>query len=362
MIIKKIIDLYRNHTLSVTIICILLSACTVSTVPYKTETLQSEKKIASLEDIKINGLKHSILIRGKNIDNPILLYVHSLGIPSMCFAFDEYTNDTIKENKFTVVHYDQRGFGKTYRHGHHGKKNINIDTYVEDAEELVKYLLKRFNKQKLYLMGESWGSVIGSKLVLQHPEWFYAYIAVPQVSNVKEYLSEAYKFALQHSVADSNVKAINELKKVGTPASDLSKTKLNKAIATTGKWMDYYNLKRYNGNDMTGYFFGCLWNSPEYNMFDFISTLKGLQKTSPKINAELIKIDLINDVPDIKVPVYVIIGEYDLMFNSSKKYFDELKSDKKYFLPIKNAGHMVRGEQYQVFDSLIYNKILPETL
>lgn len=341
-------------------ITVFLFSC-ASTIKYKEGSPEAKNGITKLENVKLNGLKHAVLMRSRNTNNPILLYIHSLGIPSMCFAYDEYGNDSVKENKFMVIHYDQRGFGKTYRHGGHSKKKITVDQYVDDAEALVKYLLTRFHKQKIYLLGESWGSVIGAKLVERHPEWFYAFIAVPQVSNVKDFLSGAYDFSLENAINDNNKNAIDELKKAGKPVTGLSKKKLNKSIAITGKWMDYYNLKRYHGQDMTGYFFTCLWKSPEYSMFDFVSTLNGMQKTVPLINKELINLDLINEVPEIKVPVYFIIGEYDLWMNSSKKYFDQLKADKKYWLPVKNAGHMVRGEQYRIFDSLIYNKVLPET-
>jgi pimeloyl-ACP methyl ester carboxylesterase len=346
--------------LSGLVILTVITAC-ASTMKYTEGATEEERGITSLENIRLNGLKHAVLIRGKNLDNPILLHLHGLGIPSMCFAYDEYTGDTIKENKFTVVHYDQRGFGKTYRHGGHRKKMLNNEQYVKDAEKLVSDLLIRFNKQKIYLLAESWGTVIGAKLVSRHPEWFYAYIAIPQVANVKEYLDEAYNYSLNCATKDSNIKAVQELKRFGKPSPGFTRQKLTKSIGMTGKWMDYYNLKRYNGQDMTGYFFKCLWNAPEYNIFDFVSTLNGFMKTSAVLNKELINTDLIKEVPEMKVPFYLIIGEYDLFFNSSKKYFDQLKADIKYWLPVKNAGHMVRGEQYQVFDSLVYNKILPET-
>jgi pimeloyl-ACP methyl ester carboxylesterase len=348
------------YGLTIFIINLLIISC-ATTIKYAAGTQEQKKGITVLENIKLNGLKHAVLIRSRDLDNPILLHLHGNGIPAMCFYHDEYISDSLKEGKFIMVHYDQRGFGKTYRHGKHGKKKIHVDQYVEDSEELITYLMKRFNKQKIYLIGESWGTVIGAKLVAKHPEWLYAYIAVPQVADVKEFLNEAYNFSLNEAESDSNSIAIEELKKYGKPEINLSKKQLNKSISITGKWMDYYNLKRYNGQDMSGYFFKSLWNAPEYSMFDFVSTLKGYMYTAPKLNQELIRINLLEDVPEINVPAYFIIGEYDLMMNTSKKYFDQLKSDKKYWIPVKNAGHMVRGEQYEVFDSIIYNTVLPET-
>ncbi len=342
------------------ILTVLLHSC-ATTSHYPEGTPESANGITSLENVRVNGLKHAVLIRGKDLNNPVLLHLHGNGIPSMCFYYDEYRNSPEKEEKFIVVHYDQRGCGKTYRHGKHGNRRIAPDQYVSDAEALIRYLQKRLNKEKIYLLGESWGSVIGARLAAKHPEWFYAYIAVPQVSNVSRYLKDAYDFSYQMAKADSNAAAIDELENYGIPVPGLSRKMLNKAMAATGKWTDYYNLKRYNGEDMTGYFFRSLWESPEYTAFDFVSTLKGFMKTSARLNASLIDMDLSAEIPEMEVPVYFITGEYDLMLNTSKQYFDRLRADHKIWLPVKNAGHMVRGEQYQAFDSLLYHVILPET-
>lgn len=360
---KKVSNLKKMLFIqSIALILVVIGLSCATTIPYTAGTRASQAGITSLENIKINGLKHSVLIRGKDTLNPILLHIHGMGVPSMCFAFDEYLNDTVKENTFLVVHYDQRGFGKTYRHGKKCAKYITIKQYVDDAEELVNYLRKRFHQEKIYILAESWGTVIGAELVARHPDWFYAYIAVPQVANITEYLSDAYNFALEASKKDSNIKAIDELIKCGKPQASYSKTKLNKAMGVTGKWMDYYNLKRYNCEDMTGYFFWCLWKSPEYSMFDFTETLNGYKTTSEILNKRIISFDLIKEVPEIKVPFYLIIGEYDLFVESSKKYFDAVKADKKYFLSISKAGHMARGEQVDAFNKIIYGKVLPETL
>ncbi len=344
------------------VVAFLKATSCATTVKYLDGTLESKNGIALLENVNLNGLKHAVLMRGENIDNPILLHIHPLGIPSMCFANEEYTEDSIKEKNFLIVHYDQRGFGKTYRKHKHGKKYINTEQYIRDAEELIKYLQEKFDKQKIYLLAESWGTVIGLNLVSEHPDWFYAYIAVPQVVNVKEALSDAYDFSLSEAKSDNNEDAISELEKYGKPTPELSGKKLNKSIGKLGKWMDYYNMKRYNGQDMTGYFFASLWKSPEYSMLDFVSTLNGIGKTAAVLNEELIKTDLSKEINEIRVPTYFIIGEYDLYLKDSKKYFDKLNADNKHWIPIKNAGHMVRGEQNQIFSDLLYNVILPETL
>ncbi len=144
--------------------------------------------------------------------------------------------------------------------------------------------------------------------------------------------------SLESAEADSNSIALEELASVRRITPELSKKELKRSIAVIGKWMDHYNLRRYGGEDMTGYFFSCLWHSPEYSMFDFVSTLKGMQKTVPELNKELVGLEMIREVPEIRVPTCIIIGVYDLLMNSSRAYFDTLKAEKKYWMPVENAG------------------------
>jgi pimeloyl-ACP methyl ester carboxylesterase len=47
---------------------------------------------------------------------------------------------------------------------------------VEDAGEVVQFLRNRYGKNKIFVLGHSWGSVIGISLAHAHTEWLYAYI------------------------------------------------------------------------------------------------------------------------------------------------------------------------------------------
>ena len=135
--------------------------------------------------VNINGQNQYIFIRGKDINNPIILNLH--GGPANPDAF--FTYEFAKEicDEFTYVSWDQRGCGRTYY------KNRNIDPRnntahfeqaLKDVDELVKYLCKRFHKEKVIIMGHSYGSLLGISYVAKYPEKVKTYIGIGQTVSI----------------------------------------------------------------------------------------------------------------------------------------------------------------------------------
>ena len=51
---------------------------------------------------------------------------------------------------------------------------------VRDAEEVVEYLRKRLGKEKVVVLGYSWGTVVGTLLARKRPDLLYAYVGMGQ--------------------------------------------------------------------------------------------------------------------------------------------------------------------------------------
>ena len=67
-----------------------------------------ENSIAEIEDREINGVAQRLVIRGKDISNPILLRVH--GGPGLSHFPPIYRHfNTSLEDAFIVCYWDQRG-------------------------------------------------------------------------------------------------------------------------------------------------------------------------------------------------------------------------------------------------------------
>lgn len=95
-------------------------------------------------------------MRTKNKNNPIILFLHGGPGSAQIYCIDNYIERL--EEHFIVADWDQRGSGKSYDKKVKSEK-LSIHQYVEDVKVLAELLLKRFNQDKIYVVGHSWGSI-----------------------------------------------------------------------------------------------------------------------------------------------------------------------------------------------------------
>jgi pimeloyl-ACP methyl ester carboxylesterase len=310
--------------------------------------------IASLEKIMIGGKNQCILIRGHNVNNPLLLLLHGgPGTAEMPLAH-RFERDL--EKHFTIVNWDQRGAGKSFSRKI-PKESMNVKQFISDTHELVLMLKERFNKEKLYLVGHSWGSQLGSLVVHRFPEHFYAYIGVGQVVDLYENERISYQFTLNEARKRNNEKAIKQLEALqpytGFEFKKLRKQRkwLNKFGGATHAFKSQFSLVKLG------------LSAPEYSLRDFFKFVRGMLFSLKSIWTDLFEYNLSELITEYKVPVYFFIGRYDYNtpFELSEKFFEQIKAPKKEYIWFENSAHMPNFEEYKKFDELLISKVLPET-
>jgi pimeloyl-ACP methyl ester carboxylesterase len=152
------------------------------------------KSISEKIWVDINGIEQGMFIESQNDANPVLLMVH--GGPGMPDHFLTKRYPTGLEELFTVVWWEQRGTGLSY-HGDIPARTMTVNQFVSDTLVVTNYLRSRFGKEKIYLMGHSWGSLIGIQAAARAPELFHAYIGMAQMSYQLESERLAYEFMLE---------------------------------------------------------------------------------------------------------------------------------------------------------------------
>ncbi len=115
-----------------------------------------------------------------------------------------------------VINLDQRGAGRSYSRSLR-KEDMKIESFIKDAEELIEYLLKRFEQKKVYLVGHSWGTIIGAYLTAKIPDLIWAYIAIGQIVDMERGELISYQFTLDEAKRLNNKKAIQQFEKIGEP-------------------------------------------------------------------------------------------------------------------------------------------------
>ena len=183
--------------------------------------------------VKIGAVTQGMIIKSKNINNPILLYIHGGPAFPNYFLIDKYKPGL--EDYFTVCYWEQRGGGLSYS-SEVTLESMNFNQLAAEAIEVTNYLRKCFGKEKIYIMAHSGGTPIALLAVQREPKLFSAYIGMGQITNQAESEKMAFKYMLDKYKADKNQKRINELKKYPVLESDSSVTSFYKS-AIRDKYM-----------------------------------------------------------------------------------------------------------------------------
>ncbi len=164
--------------------------------------------IASIEKYDLNGEEQYVILRGRDQSNPVVLFLHGgPGSPEYP-AFYEYNRAL--EDDLTFAHWEQRGSGLSYNTDVDMSK-VTLSQMVADGISLSEKLVERFGKQKIYLLGHSWGTMLGMHMIKERPDLFHAFFAVGQVSNQRLGEQISYDWVLDRAQADGNEKAVEEL-------------------------------------------------------------------------------------------------------------------------------------------------------
>ena len=187
--------------------------------------------------VRIGGIDQFVTVRGQDRRNPVLLVLH--GGPGYVHTPFAWWYAHPWEEYFTVVEWDQRGAGKTYLLNDPKAvgPTLTPQRINDDVDEMVQFLRKGLSKQKIFVIGNSWGSYLGIELAHRHPEWLHAYIGVGQVASAPESERRGYAFALAQAEKTGNQAAVAELKSIAPyprPDAPLS------AIGASHRWVDYF--------------------------------------------------------------------------------------------------------------------------
>jgi pimeloyl-ACP methyl ester carboxylesterase len=129
----------------------------------------------------LGGVSQYLNIRGADADNPVIIWLH--GGPGMPSSYVTNTYQSRLEGSYTVIQWDQRGCGRTYIKTPDAP--VSLDLLLGDLDDLVDYAAQRFH-QPIYLVGHSWGSVLGSSYAAAHPDKLAGYVGIGQVVDFRQ--------------------------------------------------------------------------------------------------------------------------------------------------------------------------------
>jgi pimeloyl-ACP methyl ester carboxylesterase len=297
--------------------------------------LQAADGINSLEQVELGGVKQWISIRGTNRHNPVLLFLH--GGPGSANIAKLRIQVPKLEKHFVVVNWDQRGAGKSYSPGF-DTHTLSLAGFVSDAHELVEALKQRFGVEKIYLMGFSWGTVLGLSLADQYPNDFAAFISVSQEVDYQTGERLSVEYARESAQKAGNAGAIAELASVD-PA--YISPDWQAQLSTERKWLLQFGGVYHTANSFSHELW-MLLKAPEYSLAEVALWPLGSNHSLGQMWPELIKINFFDEVPTLHCPVIFFAGRYD--YNSpwqlTEAYYQKLEAPAgKHLVWFENSAH-----------------------
>lgn len=324
------------------ILVILINACIIiisqfmaSTPPIIDENGHiPNNSITELIQIRLNDRNQWISIRGWDKNKPVLLFLAGGPGGSQLAAVRHELSEL--EKHFVMVGWDQAGSAKSYYA--EKIKNITVETYIQDAYALTEYLKQRFSKEKIYLIGESWGSALGIFLIDRYPESYHGFIGTGQMIDFAETERIDYAKAIEIAIEKNNTKILKKLKTNGIPPYYGKDVTWKSAV-----YLNYLNdyMLRHPAIHNSGYNTLRDIGSSEYGLLDKINFIRGIINTFNHVYQQLYSIDMRKNYMKLDVPVYFFLGRHDVNAPPSlvEEYMEVLNAPQKEIVWFEHSGH-----------------------
>lgn len=295
--------------------------------------------------IDVNGSKQWINIYGEDTDNPVLLYLH--GGPGSATSDIDYVFTRKWADVYTVVTWDQRNCGKSYD----AQQNdivLTRELFMADGKEVTEFLLDYLSKDKITVLGHSWGSVFGANLVLEYPEYYECFIGTGQLV---DYLENEEAFRQEAILwAEGDEETLNLVDQL-TP----DKITMEHINARNTIMRKYGCDMMANGSDYN--LAATIIFNPNYSVTDWINYFKRDMRVYLDFFAseEFASFSL-KDRVDYQVPFYNINGDKDYQTNYklAQEYFEEVNAPYKQMFLMKNMTHGLLESDSEGFSEIIH--------
>ncbi len=312
----------------------------------------SDYAVTSLEGIdearyvRLGGIEQWITIRGEDRRNPVLLFLH--GGPGDVINPWAYAGFRSWLRAFTVVHWDQRGAGRTRgKNGPTPAGSLTIERMTQDGIELAEWLCQRLSKDRILLVGHSWGSVLGVFMAKERPDLFAAFVGTGQVADSSSNGAVVYAELLKKAEALRESDALQELNDVGPPPYSNGR-----GYAVQRKWSN-----RFEGADLfLASTLGLAMTAPGYSTKDITDWFEGQYVRSDQLAPGLTRETLSGQ---FRVPVIVIQGAEDFTTSTSlaRDFVNAIRAPQKEFVSIEDGGHFAVFMESDTFLRILVSRV-----
>jgi pimeloyl-ACP methyl ester carboxylesterase len=320
-------------------------------LPARTAPIAGAHAIAALERVTLGGFPQTVLLRGRDRANPVLLFVH--GGPGFAHLPIAPGYSALLEEHFVVAHWDQRGAGASCAGADF--ESVTRERIVADALELAEQLAARFGGgERVFLLGHSWGSVVGALAVQQRPELFHAYVGLGQVVNGRRNEELSYRWVVEEAERREDEEALAELATVHPPYATTQE------LGVQRRWLAAYRGSLHAVERARAALPAALFGR-EYTLATRLRFYGCFQRSLARLWDGLDSFDAITQIPRLEVPVFLLTGRHD--WNTPYPLVEEwaarLVAPRVELVWFDDAGHVPTLEAPEELQRTLVEKLGP---
>jgi pimeloyl-ACP methyl ester carboxylesterase len=306
--------------------------------------------------ITLGGIPQWVTVRGRNLDNPLLLVLH--GGPGFAMSQSQLRAYPHWDEHFTVVNWDQRGAGRTFgKNRKAGSGQLTLGRFVVDGVELAEELKRRFPDRPLILLGWSWGSALGIEMIRARPDLFAAYVGAGQVVDMERGESLSYFGTIDRLRAKGDERGAAALEAIGPPpyADNKALMKQRRLLISTMPKAE----RRLMRDLITDLLIG-----PDTRLVDLPNYFAGVRFSLNSLWKALQGWRLADGGLDFEVPMVFIQGDLDLQVPSSlvTALIPKLRAPSVDLVTIEGAAHAALATHPDQFRRALVEKVRPLAL
>lgn len=351
-------------TIVLTVVTVCLASYGVIAREVTRRTIEARRAITNTEGIEtdeiveIGGVSQYINIRGHDRDNPVLLFLH--GGPGTPMSPIAHAFQDAWEDRFTVVQWDQRGAGKTYRltPPREITETMSMERMIDDVVELTHYLRRSFMRERIFLLGHSWGSMIGLVAAKTHPELYYAYIGAGQTIHPMRSETLGYERTLMLARKVGHERAVSALE---TLAPYPTVAGVYETSSIRHRWNAYFGESIFGYRSLTAALRDFVLDSPDYTLGDLVVLFRGDTSVYEPLRDIIVGYDAYRYGLEWRIPVLMIHGRHDWQVNYllAQEYVEAIHAPYKAFFLIDDAAHAPMVTQAAQFAEILIDYARP---
>ena len=311
--------------------------------------------VAELTTVEANGHDLALMIRGHDTDNPVLLFL--AGGPGGSEMGSMRNHLPGLEEHFTVATWDQRGAGKSYPELD-PTDTVTLGGYIDDTFVVTDYLRDRFGQDRIYLLGQSWGTTLGVFAVQQRPELYRAFVGTGQMVSQLATDRIFYEDTLAWARENGDDALVADLESIGPPPYD-----------------QMLSYETSNSHEMSVYPYDHSMNSEgeaqmseniiadEYTLIDEVHLLGAFVDTFAALYPQLQDIDFRETATEFEIPVFFVQGAHEAGGRADlfDQWYPMIEAPIKELSTFDTSGHRPLFEQPDEFVEFMVDTVLART-